>query len=347
MSSEQKKYWTDDPEKVEQYVLGRFSKAEMLRLDAEIADHEPGKELIRLEMEIAAGIRRHGRDRMKAELRKRLNRERNSQFYSFQYIGMAAAVLIIAIGIGLYQIWFSDLVAPRQFHQQQIVITSKQDTSKNAGDSERKEEASRAAETADRAADQQRAERKIPVRTDQRAVSDAIAGTEKEIEIAETVVSAPAPVVSTEQTAASVTDASSQLWLIGTVVMISERTGSSAERSTAAPSMKQNTSRSASSSESIALKKGKENAVVFRHRAMKELPASRARSGRSSREIETMLERDAEKLVLTLYDDAMDETDLQHAVVETLTDEMLVVSLPNQRITYQLPAGWNQSTRSR
>jgi hypothetical protein len=43
----------------------------------------------------------------------------------------------------------------------------------------------------------------------------------------------------------------------------------------------------------------------------------------------------------------MDETDLQHAVVETLTDEMLVVSLPNQRITYQLPAGWNQSTRSR
>ncbi len=301
MSSEQKKYWTDDPEMVEQYVLGKFSKAEMLRLDAEIADHEPGKILIRMEMEIAAGIRRHGRDRMKAELRKRLKRERNSQFYSFQYIGMAAAVLIVAVGIGLYQIWFSDLVAPRQFHQQQIVITSRQDTSKNAGDAERKEEVSRKEETADRSADQQRPERKVPARTEQRAESEAMAEREKETAIAETIVSAPAPVVSAAQTAASVTDASSQLWLIGNVVMISERTGSAAERSSSAPSMKQNAPRSSSSSESIALKKGKENTVIFRHRAVKELPASRAQSGRSSGQIETMLERDEEKLVLTLY----------------------------------------------
>ncbi len=175
MSNEQRKYWTDDPEIVEQYVLGKFSPEEMKRLNAEIADHEPGKSLIREEMEIAAGIRRHGRDRMKAELRKKLKRERSSQFYSFQYIGMAAAVLIVAIGIGLYQIWFSDLVAPRQFHQQQIIITSKQDTSKKAGDAERKEEDARKAETADRSADQKRSERKIPVRTEQRAESDAMA----------------------------------------------------------------------------------------------------------------------------------------------------------------------------
>ncbi len=161
------------------------------------------------------------------------------------------------------------------------------------------------------------------------------------------IVSAPAPVVSAEQTAASVTDASSQLWLIGNVVMISERTGSATERSSSAPSMKQNALRSASSSESIALKKGKENTVIFRHRAVKELPASRAQAGRSSGQIETMLERDEEKLVLTLYDDAVNESDLQQAVVETLTDDVLVVTLPNQRITYQLPAGWNQSTRSR
>lgn len=347
MSNEQRKYWTDDPEIVEQYVLGKFSPEEMKRLNAEIADHEPGKSLIREELEIAAGIRRHGRDRMKAELRKKLKRERSSQFYSFQYIGMAAAVLIVAIGIGLYQIWFSDLVAPRQFHQQQIIITSKQDTSKKAGDAERKEEDARKAETADRSADQKRSERKMPVRTEQRAESDAMADRNNESAIDEMIVTAPAPVVSAAQTAASVTDASSQLWLIGNVVMISERTGSATERSSSAPSMKQNALRSASSSESIALKKRKENSVIFRHRAVKELPASRAQSGRSSGQIETMLERDEEKLVLTLYDDAVNESDLQQAVVETLTDDVLVVTLPNQRITYQLPAGWNQSTRSR
>lgn len=347
MSNEQKKYWTDDPEMVERYVLGAFSAEEMARMDAEIADHQPGKDLLHGEMEIAAGVRRHGRDRMKAELRKRLNRERTSQFYSYQYIGMAAAVLMIAVGIGLYQIWFSDLVAPKKFHQQQIVIHSQQDTNRTAGDESPRHEDSKDVQTADRSAVIQKHDRSAALRDKQLAESETIADNTKETAVSEKVATASAPVVSAERTASGVAAASSQVWLIGNVVMISEAAGASAERSDASPTMKQNSRRSSASGESIALQKTKQNSVIVRRRSMKELPADRGQSPRAIGQVETLLEREAENIVLTLYDDAMDETDVKQAVVESFSENTLVVILPHQRITYQLPSGWDQSSRSR
>ncbi len=341
MSEQGKKYWTDDPELVERYILGKLSPEEMERLDREIAGCEPCKAIIAREAEIAAGIRRHGRDRMKADLRKKLRRDRASQFYSYQYIGLAAAVVVIAIGIGLYQIWFSDLVAPKQFQHPQIIITSKPDTSGNIREQQNDAERD-SKQIAEGSAVQKKSERREGIRIERQSASQKFA--ERTVE---PTVSGNAPAKNDHPSVAdggsvAVSEAlpenhSAAVWLIGNVVMIGERAGSSMEKS----------SRSSSSGEMTAVKKSSDGKVIVRHRAVKELPSDRAAASRASGQIETLLERNDDKLVLTLFDDSVNESDVQQAVIESLSDDLLVVALPNQRITYHLPSGWNQSSRSR
>ena len=122
MSDDNKTYWTDDPELVEKYVLGRLTDEERQRLDAEIADCEPCKQKLRHELEMAAGIRRYGRDSLKAKLHSRLRKKQSNQMQQFQLIGLAAAVVIIAIGVGVYKIWFEDFSFPKKFGRREIVL---------------------------------------------------------------------------------------------------------------------------------------------------------------------------------------------------------------------------------
>ncbi|MFZ4621415.1 MAG: hypothetical protein ACOYNS_12715 [Bacteroidota bacterium] len=347
MSEPKKTYWTDDPEMVEKYVLGKLSPEEMERLDGEIADSEPSKAVIAQEVELTAGIRRHGRERMKAELQKKLRRDRASQFYSFQYIGMAAAVVVIAIGIGAYQIWFSDLVRPKQFQHPQVIITSKQDTAGKKQEQE-KESPRDQKEFADRSAAEKKHDRreatsqepiadnqKISERTTQSAVS------EKREAIASRPSAADGAAVTAVE-AASV-NRSTAVWLIGNIVMVGTPAGSAMEKSAADRSARP----SSSSENMIAAKKKTDSRVILRHRSMNELPADRAAVSRTSGQIETLLEKNDGAIVLTMYGDSVDASDVEHAVVESLTDDLLVVALPNQRITYHLPSGWNQSSHSR
>ncbi len=336
---------------VEQYVLGKLSPEEMLRLDAEISDCEPCKALIEQEREIAAGIRRHGRDRMKADLRKRLRRDRSSQFYSFQYIGMAAAVVVIAIGIGLYQIWFSDLVAPKKFGNQQIIVTTKKDTSVKEVKRDQAEESRHSERLITEQSERTMRLQKEPATVEQRTPPARAAEVPVEAladgSSDEPRVQPSAAASQQAAGAAAVEQIPSTIWLIGNVVMISERSGETMQKSSADRSMKERSTRGATSSEMAAAKPMHRDRIVLRHRAVKELPAERVRQKAEPKQIESMLERTDDTLVLTLYDDSMNDETLEKAVVESFTDDLIVVALPNQRITYRLPSGWNQSSRSR
>lgn len=351
MSDSQKKYWTDDPDMVEQYVLRKLSPEEKRRLDAEISDCEPCKALIEQEREIAAGIRRHGRDRMKAGLRKQLRRERSSQFYSFQYIGMAAAVVVIAIGIGLYQIWFSDLVAPKRFGNQQIIITTKQDTSAKDAKRDQAEESRQSERLTAERSERTMELRKEPAAAEQRTPPARAAEVPVEAladgSPDEARVQPSAAAAQQAAGAAAEEQVPSTIWLIGNVVMISERTGEAMQKSSADRSLKERSTRGATSSEMAAANSMHRDRIVLRRRAVKDLPSERIRHQAEPKQIESMLERTADTLVLTLYDDSMNDETLEKAVVESFTDDLIVVALPNQRITYRLPSGWNQSSRSR
>jgi len=339
-----KKYWTDDPELVEKYVLNQISAEEKKRLDAEIADCEPCKAKLQEESEIVAGIRRHGRDILKARLRKKLQRERASQFFTYQYVGLAAAVVIIAIGLGAYQIWFSELVAPKKFGQQEIIVKQSEDST---------------AASAEASAD----ERKLVNEKSLGEQSEPSQRSEQKMEIAEQsnpVESAPAVASGAGGKSDAMADegisaerSSSAIWLIGQVVVVRESVQDGVmsaskiqkEKDVTASEKRRSISKP-QSLESITLsKKSTQSSIVLQQRSLKDLPSERLqqRAGQQ-REIETLLERTDNGIRLTLYDDSINESDIDNAVVEQLSEDSIVVSLPNQRIAYRLPSGWNSTS---
>ena len=352
MKESDKKYWTDDPERIEKYVLGQVSAEEKLRMEKEIADCEPCKAKLREEMEIAAGIRRYGRDALKQRLRSKLKRERASQYYSYQYIGLAASVVIIAIGIGLYKIWFSDLVAPKQFRQQEIVLTQKQDSAE------------------EKIVPQENNEQGTPSQnlTEQREIAKRKKSNlaDEQLSNKPSQISSGAGADQLQQTppAAALADAgesnssqgSSAIWLIGKVVMVtgqletmshSESKMEMSKRSDK-QGMKEKSVETAASEKMIAVRRAKDEGIVLQQRAAKDIPDARTRQyTMHAQEVQTLLERTDNGFSLTLYADNVKDSDLQEAVVETLTEDSLVVSLPHQRIAFRMPSGWNSQPAHR
>ena len=356
-----KKYWTDDPELVEKYILNKISAEEKKRLDAEIADCEPCKAKLQEEMEIAAGIRRYGRDILKARLRKKLRRERETQFINYQYVGLAAAVVIIAIGLGAYQIWFSDLVAPKKFHRQEIVIKPSPDSITSAAESP--------------LADQQRDASKLQGEQKESAQpSDQSSSSQQKREMVEhTTADQLAPTITADKQTqlsagaagksegmvnevASTESSPSAIWLIGQIVVVNESNkdrvmgASKIQKGNDAKFSEQRRSKTNSQSlETITLnKKTKGSTIVLQQRSMKDLPVERSqqRAGQK-REIETLFERTKDGIQLTLFDDSIKESDMKDAVVERLSEDSIVVTLPNQQIAYRLPSGWNSTSSGR
>lgn len=350
MSDNPKKYWTDDPERMEQYVLDQISAEEKKQMDAEIADCEPCKKTLHQEMEIAAGIRRYGRDEMKSRLRKNIGRERTAQYYSFQYIGLAAAVIIIALGIGLYEIWFSDLVAPKQFQRQEIVLQTPKDSSSSRIEPQDLSESQR--DLPPRAdVTTSSPQRREPIRqSEQNEISEMQSDVAADQIAPSAGAVAEADALSSEQSSGE--SQPSAIWLIGQVVMVSDnvptgissaskmQTGSESNKSVAKE--RRSTVESKTEEPTIALRKVKNENVILQQRSMKDIPVNRSQQRAAvQQEVEILLERSEQGLVVTLYDDSVKESDLELAVLETFSNDSLVVTFPTQKIAFHLPAGWN------
>lgn len=353
MDEENKTYWTDDDELVARYVLGQITPEEKQRMDAEIADYEPGKAKLQEEMEIAAGIRRHGRDMMKMQLRTKLRRARATQFSSYYYIGLAAAVLIVAIGLGAYQIWFSDLTAPKQFHEQEIVLTPPEEESiEEEQTPEQPVESLPDAERAETAVEH------VKVQQDQqRAASGAAEQKSTESIAAQKSVPSPAAAMAEADVAVdqpSVESGRSQaIWLIGKVNLISDRieqpSMAAASNEKRERTLAKQKASEATEEQSVSVKRrAKDEGITLQQRAIKDLPAGFAqRKDAKELTVQTLLERSDSGISLTLYGEAVNDDDLQEAVVERMTDDSLVVSLPHQRIAFRLPIGWNSQPARR
>jgi len=93
-----------DPERLERYVLGRLPDGERRRVEEHLRGCPECARAVRAERELAAGVRRFARQELKARLSRRL-RNPAPVAVPWQPIA-AAAVLIIAVGIGWYSNWF-------------------------------------------------------------------------------------------------------------------------------------------------------------------------------------------------------------------------------------------------
>ncbi len=101
-------HWTEDDDLLSEYVLGRIALDDVKRLEAHLAACPPCREAVRRERALASGIRRHGREELKARLGTMVS-DRNltvKRLLTWQRAVSAAAVIVIVVGIGILNGWF-------------------------------------------------------------------------------------------------------------------------------------------------------------------------------------------------------------------------------------------------
>jgi hypothetical protein len=352
MLNEQKTYWTDDPELVEKYVLGQLSDQERKRLEAEIADCKPCKEKLRRELQLAAGIRRYGREQMKSRMRMRLRQKQSQGTFRYQYIGLAAAVVVIALAVGVYRVWFNDVERPHTFGHKEIIFTQKDTTHEQSTSTEEPEK-----DTADYSGSISRPsvvqsqsrppspvlqgasggddeQRSNAARQDVVGVKKRADETRRQSALSESV----------EERATGNTLAVQSIWLIGKVVMIEDRMPATAQDSQPQTLMmekteKQSSQRFESQGGTMSIKRGKRNEyIVLEQKSYRELPRSRQSQIGRKNLIETLVQQRGDSLHLTLYSDSITHTDIEHAAIETIGSDSLIVTTGSSRIYYKLPA---------
>ena len=101
-------HWSDDPDLLERFVLNRLELEEREQLETHLRVCELCQQAVRSEQELAAGARRLGREGLKLRLKHRLAYV-PQRHLAWQPIASAAVVIVIIIGIGIYNHWFTFL----------------------------------------------------------------------------------------------------------------------------------------------------------------------------------------------------------------------------------------------
>jgi hypothetical protein len=96
---------TDDQELLADFVLGRLPDTARAEWQDHVAACEPCAEAVRLERALAAGIRRAGRDRLKARIAE--TGRSVERAIPWPRILSVAAVLAVVVGVGVYEHWFT------------------------------------------------------------------------------------------------------------------------------------------------------------------------------------------------------------------------------------------------
>ena len=116
-------HWTDDPELVSGYVMGRLSAAARTPLSEHLKECAPCREAVGRENDVAASIKRAGRELLKERLSARL-RTRDAVWYQrYEILSLAAAVFIILIGLGIFRYYVGSPDWPSKFSSNKYVVT--------------------------------------------------------------------------------------------------------------------------------------------------------------------------------------------------------------------------------
>jgi cell division septation protein DedD len=364
MNESSKTYWTDDPEMVERYVLGQCTPEEKKRLDDEIAGCEPCKAQLEREMQIAAGIRQHGRSVLKSRLQRRI---RNDKFYwtnRYQIIGLAAAVVIIALAVGAYQMWFTSIEPQKKFGSTEIVLqypAQEEDRRAEESQPEKSEDSTSAdtqsdteiSETPDEMADAE-ATPAAGAATEQQTASKSIAAnkitpsaqrrteTVKPDEAKDITAAEEVPAVALPQST-PILAVGKSIWLLGSIEVISDSPAGAAAKSESRLLKERSGQRAESSSAGrsktvTVQRRGGTEEVVLQQRSFGELPRSRQTQLGKTNRIETYIEQKKDGLIVTIFSDALTSDEIDRAAVESPSEDSLIIVTSTQKIIYRLPS---------
>lgn len=335
MAAQTSTHWTDNEEILDRYILGRVDPTDKRLLEEHLESCAQCREAVSRARDLVAGVRRLGRDELKARLARRLE-PTNRSAVPWPHVISAAAVFVIAVGVTLYAFW----TPLEMWYEESLTSTASEAARESAPVREMATEEGNRASRDD-----------IALRNE--TLLEQIDRTKGEDQ---KIVAAPAPKAAAEaaetgreREATVVAGAASSVsaWIQGVVVRVEAKDAAKQRGAAAEYDARDRKKAEAADREAPALRRQDETALSqavrteLRQQPLGALPLSQQKlqTKQDLRTVETLLEQTPEGLRLTLYlDEAVPDAELQAAEVYAVGDDSLVVFLPTQQIAYKIPS---------
>ena len=337
MDNQENIHWTDDPELLARYALGHIEDAHRRLLDDHLAVCDACRNAVRREKELASGIRLAGRQHLRERLRERLKAAEPNFLRRYQLASLAAAIIVISIGIGFFRFYFGSFEWPSKFSSRKYVLRqSSPDSSKST------EEIA----DAGKPEPEMKSGSQEPSALSDNLAARGAAGT-SESGLSET---------KSVETASQPEGHARAIWLLGTITVIRDVRGDTGINKALSPARteksakeKSDTKYYAERTRTLTIRKGSTSQMItLSERAASSLPESRLSRYDAARSVQTLIEHTPAGLRITMYRDVPAVTSHIHdATIEPVTDDSLVVTMGNERIAYRIPGGWASSPSSK
>ncbi len=339
-------HWTNDPDLLERYALRKVLESERKQLDGHLRTCMECRARLKDETEIVEGIKMFGRGEMKDKLRQRLAHEPGRRI-PWARIMSAAATIVIIVGIGFFNEWF-----PPQSKQQ--VESKPAETLGDMKDRVPERAAVQKQEISDLTNDRERdlalrskTGKETKIETPLKLQFDGEKREDRSALSAAAQSGAGAAQQRTEHRISldeiqgqKLDQVDDQVWVEGTVMKQTGKNGAFGEESRKKKALDAQVPK-ADTQPSF------QQGVQLQQMSSRNLPATQQQKQRLSNvnSVQTLVSRTNQGLKMTLFLDTLfQETDFRNANVQEVEPDSIVIDLPNQRIGYQLPSGWNKKT---
>jgi hypothetical protein len=350
MNNQENIHWTDDPELLARYALDHLEVAQRRLLDDHLAICDACRTAVQKEKELAAGIRLAGRQHLKERLRGRIKMEEPNILRRYQLASLAAAIIVVSIGIGFFRFYFGSFEWPSKFSSRKYILKqSLPDSNKST------QEIRHADKPADEIAEASKPGPELkPGSQEPSALSDNLAargvsgaGGNSGSGLSELKKTEP-----TSQPA----EHARAIWLLGTITVVRDVRGDpgatqslSHARSEKIAKEKSDTKQYAERTRTLTIRKGiTSQMITLSERPASSLPESRLSRYDAAGSVQTLVQHTPAGLSITMYRDVPASASTIHdATIEPVTDDSIVVTMGNERIAYRIPGGWGSSPSSK
>jgi hypothetical protein len=342
--------------------MGRLPSTEVSDLEKHLGECTRCREVVDAERQIVDGVRLAGRDALKRRLAQRVHDDRSSGVNWYRIAGVAAAIVFL-VTIGIYNKWFlggepqkseyragTDSAAPTIMSEpRQPVLAEKTPSEAQLADAVKSGAGGKQ--------DLGRVDTKGELKG---ALPGADKSTEQEADRSKTIARSQS--VRSENTVAkkdryadvSVAVAGEELWVQGEVIPEDRRpqeAGRALLKSADGVRDEAQKKKGEPAAQMLQAARTRVSAVgtlplSISQRRLSDLPASQRTSKQSPSSVQTLMQKSATGLRLTLFLDSI-YTMSEHApaLIQKIREDSIVLQMGNQQIGYRIPPGWADQTQ--
>lgn len=363
MKDETNIHWTSDPALVEDFVLDRIAEPRRGRLERHLRECSACQSVVEKEKALASAVRVYGREELRRQLKKRLV-SLPVRAVPWPHVVSAAAVVILVVGLSVYERWFTGMQidTPEKFGQ---ISPSPEVRRTEPGPIDVIGAETRAKTGAQvTASDDERRERSVARPQDLAARSTGEAGRMKiqlDEKAGKSLPRQPAQKGSEEADKKDIADRVDErafperVWVEGVVLeepgegfrnaapFAAQRQLEKADRPSAVGQQKE----AAAVQSFLVIHRDVRQNINFMQQPSGQMPMEQKRKEKETAvgRVPTLLERTEAGLNITVYYDDFIQSG-QDVTVSPITVDSLVVGIGDKKIGYRVPGGWGRQQDS-